>query len=280
NMNNHNIVVDSYDSRDTTKSTNGMYDPAKRQEHGSVATNGTLIDAGSAHVYGDASTNGGTVLNASNVTGEIRSDFYQDLFAVTRPTVVATTGTPAAINAATIITASAGDPTQVIVSSINLSGQQVLRIKGAANGSATYAQIIVNGAIGLSGQAQIVVDPGVNVRMFVSGDVDVAGNGVANSNSPLSFQLYGLDRAANADGSPASPGQLKISGNGGFRGTVYAPSYNVTMVGGGTDDTIYGSFVGWRVKMTGVQAVHYDEALGEGGLISDFKVVSWFEDVR
>jgi len=34
------------------------------------------------------------------------------------------------------------------------------------------------------------------------------------------------------------------------------------------------------VNMTGVQAIHYDEALGEGGLISDYKVVSWFEDVR
>ena len=32
--------------------------------------------------------------------------------------------------------------------------------------------------------------------------------------------------------------------------------------------------------MTGVQSVHYDEALSEGGLVGEYKVVSWFEDVR
>ena len=34
------------------------------------------------------------------------------------------------------------------------------------------------------------------------------------------------------------------------------------------------------ISPTGVQAVHYDEALSDGGLISDYKVVSWFEDIR
>ena len=279
-MNNHNIVVDSYDSRDPNKSTDGFYDPAKRQQNGNIATNGTLIEAGSAHIYGDAATNGGTVLNATNVTGEIRDDFYQELFAVTRPNVLADSGTPTSISGDTIIDAKPGDPTQVILSQINLSGQSVLRVRGAADGSATYAQIVVNGGISTGGQAQIVVDPGVHVRVFVAGDVDIAGNGIINTNSPLNLQFYGLDRPANADGSPVSPGSMKIAGNGGFRGTAYAPSYNVTMVGGGNADTIYGSFVGWTVSMTGVQSVHYDEALGDGGLISDYKVVSWFEDAR
>jgi hypothetical protein len=281
NMNNHNIVVDSYDSRDPNKSTNGFYDVAKRQENGDIATNGLLIDAGSAHIYGDAATNGGTVLNAANVTGEIRNDFYQDLFAVTRPDVqLASPGTPSTITSATTIDAAAGDPIQVLVSQINLSGQNSLRIRGAADGSATYAQIIVSGGISTSGQAQIIVDPGVHLRVFVAGDVDIAGNGIVNTNSPLHLQFYGLDRATNDDGSPKNPGSMKIAGNGGFRGTVYAPSYDVTMVGGGNDDTIYGSFVGWTIAMTGVQSVHYDEALGDGGLISDYKVVSWFEDGR
>ena len=279
-MNNHNIVIDSYDSRDSAKSTNGQYDQAKRQQKGSIATNGTLIDAGSAQVYGDASTNGGTVLNASNVTGAIRDDFYQDLFAVTRPNVIANPGTPTAITSTETIDATPGDPLQVVVSQIKLAGSSTLRIRGAFNGSATYAQIIVNGDISVAGNAKIIVDPGVHLRVFVSGDTDIAGNGVANPNSPLNLQLYGLDRPTNSDGSPVSPGKMKIAGNGGFRGTVYAPTYEVTMVGGGTTDSIFGSFVGWSVGMTGIQSVHYDEALADGGLISDYKVVSWFEDTR
>jgi hypothetical protein len=280
NLNNHNIVVDSYDSRDPNKSTNNFYDVNKRQENGNIATNGVLIDAGSAHIYGDAATNGGTVLNSSNVSGEIRNDFYQELFAVNRPNVLADAGMPSEITESTTVDAKPGDPTQLIVSQIVLSGQSTLRIRGAADGSPTYAQIVVNGAISTTGQAQIVVDPGVHVRIFVAGNVDISGNGIINTNSPLHMQLYGLDRPANAAGEPISPGDMKIAGNGGFRGTVYAPSYNVSMVGGGTADSIYGAFVGWSVSMTGVQSVHYDEALADGGLISDYKVVSWFEDAR
>jgi len=30
--------------------------------------------------------------------------------------------------------------------------------------------------------------------------------------------------------------------------------------------------------MTGTTDLHYDEALGAGGRISNFKIVSWFED--
>lgn len=279
-MNNHNIAIDSYDSRDPAKSTNGFYDPLKFQQNGNIATNGTLIEAGSARIYGSASTNGGTVLNSSNVTGDIRTDFYQEVFSVTRPAVVASAGTPSNISGTTTIAANAGSPKQVIVSSISLSGSNVLRISGAADGSDTYAQIIVNTDISMSGNAGIVLDPGVHLRVFVAGDADLTGNGVTNPNSPLHFQLYGLDRPTNPDGSPQTPGLMKVAGNGGFRGTVYAPSYNVRMVGGGTTDSIFGSFVGWNVNMTGVQSVHYDEALADGGLISDYKVVSWFEDVR
>src|SRR4030095_13276641 len=90
----HNVVVDSYDSRDSSRSTNGNYDPTKRTENGDIATNGQLIEAGGAKIYGDASTNGGTVLNAENVTGTIYDDFYQDTFAVKAPVLVPEAGSP------------------------------------------------------------------------------------------------------------------------------------------------------------------------------------------
>src|SRR5256885_7528470 len=54
-LTNQNIVVDSYDSSDPTKSTNGLYDPdpLKRQENGDIATNGQLIEAGNAQIHAD-----------------------------------------------------------------------------------------------------------------------------------------------------------------------------------------------------------------------------------
>jgi hypothetical protein len=84
-LTNQNIVIDSYDSRDPAKSTNGLYDVAKRQENGDIATDGNLIDAGNAHVYGDVATNSGTVSGAANITGIERTDFYQDPFPVGAP---------------------------------------------------------------------------------------------------------------------------------------------------------------------------------------------------
>lgn len=273
-----NIVIDSYDSRDNTKSTNGGYDIAKRQENGDVATNGSLVNAGNAHIYGDVLTNEGSVLNSDNVTGEVRNDFYQEVFNVTQPNVTPEPSSPGNVMGTTTLDARPGTPASYVLSTIKLSGNEMLHIRGAADGSTTYAQVIVTGNFSLSGSAQVILDRGVYVRFFVVGDADITGQGFLNPNSPLHLQLYGVDRAKNPDGTPAAPGSIKIAGNGGFCGSVYAPNYNVELKGGGSADTLFGAFVGYTVRMNGVQSVHYDEALADGGLISDFKIVSWFED--
>src|SRR5205085_4990268 len=85
-LTNQNIVIDSYDSRDPAKSTNGLYDAAKRQENGDIATDGNLIEAGNAQIYGDVSTNAGTVTGAANISGVERTDFYQEPIPVGAPT--------------------------------------------------------------------------------------------------------------------------------------------------------------------------------------------------
>jgi hypothetical protein len=113
----------------------------------------------------------------------------------------------------------------------------------------------------------------------VIGDVDLTGNGVLNPNDPLSFQIYGVQRPKDSSGAYIR-GSMKIAGNGGFRGAAYGPDYDLTLVGGGNADTIYGAFVARTITMTGVQAIHYDEAMAEGGLIADYRVISWYEDMK
>ncbi|MEO7317964.1 MAG: hypothetical protein ABIZ56_03135, partial [Chthoniobacteraceae bacterium] len=277
-----NIVVDSYNSRDTAKSTNGRYDPAKRQENGDVATNCEAIQAGRAQIYGDAMTNGGTVFDSDNVTGEIRDDFYQSSFAVRRPDVAPDAGTPAFVRSSATLTALPGKPSNYQLSTLDLSGNEVLAIKGAPDGSPTYIQIIVTGNISVTGgQAAIKLDPGVYARIFVEGDANIAGRGFINPNSALHLQIYGVDPATRSTTSTlAIPGKITIAGNGGFSGAIYAPSYDVALKGGGTTDSIFGAIVGKTITMTGVQSVHYDEALARAGLITDFKIASWFEDER
>jgi hypothetical protein len=308
----HNIVVDSYDSRDPNKSNwnaaagAGTYpwidpldqkkgvDESKRQWNGDIGTNGTglesegdtepktVINAGNAHIFGTANTNGGEVKDFDNITGnfpndpnKIRTDFSMAVPPVSAPEGGTQTTLPANLE----LQATSGDGTRIVIPTISLKGSDKLLIKGET-GKQTYIEIVVTGDITVGGQGSIELEPGVHVRLFVKGDADIAGNGVTNPNSPLNLQIYGCDREMTEDGVVTDPGSIKIAGNGGFSGAIYAPTYDIEIKGGGASDTVYGSFAGYSVKMTGVQSVHYDEALGDGGLVNGYNIVSWFEDER
>jgi hypothetical protein len=81
---------------------------------------------------------------------------------------------------------------------------------------------------------------------------------------------------------PGSPSnnQVTLGGNGQIIAAVYAPNQDITVNGGGSNGHVFGSIIGKSVQMTGVTNLHYDEALGSGGFINDYKIVSWFEDNR
>jgi hypothetical protein len=73
---------------------------------------------------------------------------------------------------------------------------------------------------------------------------------------------------------------LKLAGSASFSGAVYAPGFDVKIVGGGNGDSAQGSFVGKSTSMTGIASLHYDQALNHAGIIADYKIASWFEDER
>lgn len=278
-LNNQNIVVDSYDSRDSTKSTNGLYDVTKRQENGNIATDGTILDAGGAYVYGDVSTNSGTATGVDHVTGQQRTDFYQDPIPIGAPTWSSINPTPSTVNnVTTTLTASATEGSssaRYVLSTIDLSGGKTLTLAGAGDGSTTYIEIYVTGDISISGNSQITVAPGVKATVYFKSDVDITGNGIVNQNNqPGNLLLYGVQPS---DGETP---HVKLGGNGEITAAVYAPGHDVTINGGGTDGHVYGSAVGKTVTMTGVTNLHYDEALSSGGLINNYKIASWFEDTR
>ncbi len=273
-----NIVVDSYDSRYPTKSTNGLYDVTKRQQHGNVATDGSLIDAGNAHIYGDVSTNAGTVSGAANITGTERTDFYQEPIPVGAPSWPSINPSPATVTGSTTIAASAvrdSITSRYMLNAISLSGNQTLTIAGAPDGSQTYIQLYVTGDISVTGQGQITIAPGVSATIYFAGNVDVSGKGILNSNNqPGDLLLYGIQPI-----SGFTP-HVSLSGNAQITAAVYAPGHTVTIAGGGSSGHVFGSIVGKTVTMTGVTNLHYDEALGSGGIINNYKIVSWFEDTR
>jgi hypothetical protein len=277
-LTNQNIVVDSYDSSDPTKSTNGLYDVAKRQENGDVATDGQLIDAGNAQIFGDVATNAGTVSGAANITGVERTDFYQEPIPVGAPSWSSWNTSVSTVNSTTTITASATQgsaASRYVLSGISLSGGKTLTIAGNADGSQTYVEIYVTGDISVSGTGQIVVQPGVTATIYFAGNVDITGNGVLNSNNqPDDLLLYGIQPAN------GSPEHVNFGGNSQITASIYAPGHDVTVNGSGTNGHVYGSIVGKTVTMTGVSNLHYDERLGSKGMINNYKIVSWFEDNR
>lgn len=278
NLNDADIVIDSYDSRDPTKSTSGLYDVAKRQEHGSIATDGNLINAGNAHVYGDVATNAGTVSGVANVTGVERTDFYQEPIPVAAPNWLSINPSPSTISGTKSLAANAveGSPnSRYILNSITLAGGQVLDLTGNAQGTPTYIEIYVTGNISSTGNSQIVLQPGVKAKIYFAGNTTITGNGLVNiNNQPGDLLLYGVTPPSNAART------LDLGGNGQLSAAVYAPDYNVSIHNSGVRGTVSGSFVGKTVTMTGVTDLHYDEALGAGGVINNYKIVSWFEDTR
>jgi hypothetical protein len=277
-LTNQNIVIDSYDSRDPHKSTNGLYDVSKRQENGDIATNGNLIDAGNAHIYGDVATNAGTVSGAANITGTERTDFYQEPIPIGAPSWLSINPSPATITNNAKINASATRgswSSRFVLNAISLSGSQTLTIAGDPNGSPTYIEMYVIGDISVTGQGQIVLEPGVSATIYFSGNVDVSGRGIINSNNqPGDLLMYGIQPIGGM-----TP-HVSLSGNAQLSAAVYAPGHNVTVVGGGSTGHVFGSIVGKTVTMTGVTNLHYDEPLSSGGLINNYKIVSWFEDTR
>ncbi len=276
-LNNHNIVIDSYDSRDSTKSTNGLYDVNKRQENGNIATDGALLEAGGAYIYGSVSTNNGTATGVQNVTGEQRTDFYQDPIPIGSPTWPSINPTPSVVNGNATMTASStkgSASSRYLLSGISLNNK-TLTLAGNSDGSPSYIEIHVTGNISVAGSGQIVLGNGVQATIYFDQNLDIKGNGIVNpNNQPGDLLLYGVQPAPNQNFSAV------LGGNGTITAALYAPGHAVTVNGGGTNGHVFGSVVGKTVNMTGVTNLHYDEALSSGGLINNYQIVSWVEDTR
>jgi hypothetical protein len=279
---NHNVVVDSYDSTDPTKSTNGQWDIAKRQRRGDVATNGNLVSAGNAQIFGNVSTNGGTVTGIANITGQIRDDYYQDVPSVVSPVTNGATYTPAiARSTSTLLGSTVRGAARYKLSDITLSDNSVLTLKGTGS-QINYIDIWVDGDISVTGTAAIELAKNIVVTLHVKGNMNISGNGIVNApgsvndaaERPANFMVYGIKPAEGV-----TP-QIKMAGNAQIQSSIYAPDAEVEIVGGGARGSFSGSVVGKTIFMNGVTEVHYDEALAKTGMVMGYRIASWVEDIN
>lgn len=277
-INNGNPEIDSYDSSDPTKSSGGLYDPEKRGANGDLGTNGQLIEAGGAYIYGDVATHEGVVTRGENITGEIETDFDQELLPVPVPGWTSIIPNPNTVRKSMDLSgsAAASSPARYKLLSLSLQGSSNLVLRGSGTGELRYFQIWVVGDMKTTGQAQITLEPGVRVEFFVEGNVEIGGGGFVNSDCrPSSLTIHSVQPT-----SGAAP-TVDIRGNSTFYGVIDAPTSEVTLSGGGTTlSDFYGSIIGKTVRFNGNVNLHYDEHLSRVGPVSDYQIASWFELTR
>lgn len=275
-MNGNNVTTDSYDSTDPSKSTNGLYDFAKRQPNGDIASNDTVTNTvdvllGNADIYGQVMVSpsgsvtmgpngsiGPTLVEGDRATtvaqaltnGWLRTDFQVDV-----PDVILPTGAASwpALPASGPITA--GDYKSTLINSSRTVTNGTVRIYLTGNSK----------SIQLTGNDAITIATGAKLILYTDGSVDIAGNGVVNNTGrPLNCQLYARNTTS-----------VKYSGNAAFNGIIYAPKAAMEIKGGGANGEVSGSIVADTIKMTGGTVFHYDEALRKTGPNSLYNIATW-----
>ncbi len=231
-LNDKDVLIDSYDS------AKGAYDPVVNNGAlANLATNGQLINAHGAVVRGDAMTNDGRVADAENISGQQRSDFYQELPPVKSLTGWETEPSRPTITDNATFTASSdrADPTRIRLSGINLGDGKTVGLLGPVSGvdgssrSRSYIKVFVEGDISTQGTGAIVVGQGVNAIFYFTGDVSLQGDGlVVNGNAPSRVLLNGLEPPPNADGSRPSRA-ITVATNQDFQGMIYAPNHDLRL---------------------------------------------------
>lgn len=211
---NGNARTDSYDA------SLGAYGGANVFKTGNVRSNGDIDLIGNALVQGDAISGPkgsvGTKGNAG-VTGLSEpADREKEL-----PPVVVPAGA-------------------VSLGKLKLTGKHTQTLT-----SGTY----VASELDIGGNAQLIIDASAGpVNLYVTGEISLGGNGVANaSGQPKNFNLVQVGGA-----------DVDMTGNTDFVGTVYAPDSELEVKGNGD---IYGAIIAASVDLVGNADVHFDQSL-------------------
>ncbi len=281
NLNGNNVGTDSFDSEDPNHSDGGLYpdsDPDKTLDNGDIATNSGLIDSlsvGNADVKGHVATGpGGSVTIGSNGSvgnkawvdsghhgiqpGYVQDDMNVDFKPVSVP-----------------FTSGYSIPVGGTVDGVGYDyvlgdGNFQLSSLGGTVIVTGHAILHVTDSLSFSGNNFLKITETGSLKIYMSGSsANFAGNATWNEDgSALKLQYWGLP----------SNTSVSISGNGAFTGTIYAPSAELTLNGGGKDNYDFvGASISKTVKMNGHVKFHYDEALKRNGPRRDYVVTSWNE---
>lgn len=291
-----NAEVDSYDSRlgpyDAPLGM-GLFNKYDRGSAGSASISVSSFTLSNSKIFGFAaigtSDYSGLSVGPNGIIGSfggaagtidygrVATDFVTNFADVTAPSTAGYT--IGAITSATVLPLGGHLPAAdgkfyYNISSISLSGgpSKTLNIAPLAHVVIRITAAPGYSGVKLTGNASINVLPLANLEMYVNCDVDIAGRGIANLNSPDAFHL----RSTKVAGSVGVQ-DIKISGNGQLSAVVYAPNADVTLNGGGSSGGVFGSIIADNISVTGGSSFHYDESLPTTSSGSPFGVSNWQE---
>jgi hypothetical protein len=263
--------VDSYNSKNGPYyfCANNPADPHFSDSRSGSVEIGTPVATVNGMLYGNLSTNGGTIVPSQYVTGTIDNNVP-----FTVPPYAMPTNFPPAQPAPTTVTSAisitppapgtAASPSYYLLSS--LSGTLTINPVGSAQ---TYVAIHVTNDM----TAHIQVKNGVHVKIFFDGNMDVKGRDIDNeSGLAANLQYYAISPA-----DPAPAQFIHIAPPGNFAATFYAPSADVVLNG---NPDLTGAIVCKTFYGNGNTSWHYDRALDTEGDAVDYRIVSYVEDIR
>jgi len=269
-------LVDSFNSSDPFKSTNGLYDATKRQSHGDMATtsSGTNSNLNNTYVYGSIAYSGSAIKNTTNVHGGVSTPFNATIPATSDPgwTSGMWDSSVSQVNGTATLTAGTkAAPTRYKLSQLTVSGGNVLTLANDGSGNDSYIEVWVTGKLTTSGSGYITQDPKVHITYWVDNDITLSGNSYLNQ--------AGLAQNVVING-VGTGHKITDSGTAAFVGVINAPGFDATISGGGSYN---GALIANSLNISGGSSLHYDEALNTNGTstaIGNYAFASWFEDTR
>lgn len=264
--------VDSYNSKNGPYyfCANNPADPNfKDSRSGSVAINAPVAEV-NGMLYGNISTNGGTVLPSQYITGTVDNNVpftippFKMPADMPLPQPSPTSITSTEVNLTPPAAGTPQTPTYYLLSA--LSSRVIVNPVGTQQ---TYVAIRVTGDL----TARVTVKTNVHLKLFIDGNVDIKARDIDNeSGLAANLQYYMI--------SPASSGTtqfIHIAPPGNFAATFYAPSADVVLNG---NPDLTGAIVCKTFYGNGNTSWHYDRALDAEGDAVDYRIVSYVEDIR
>ncbi len=261
--------TDSFDSGNTNLSNNGVYISTKASTNGDVASVAGIVEVGNGNIHGDvylSPTGTDGVSGNGLITGTVYHNFNASFGDVMVPQT-------------NWLNAGASHNPRVV-------GTNSYQYVFTASDSMWWYATSLNGSL--------YVDTNTTIRLWLKGNssptlIRVAGPGTNSGNLVIYMDAptFTLSGGSLVDGGAAvnlsyfgttNNTTVNLSGNASFVGTIYAPSADFSLGGGGKDTYDFsGSIIARSITVNGHFNFHYDEALLRNGPLKGYTAISWRE---